>query len=631
MASLIRHRGPDDEGFALFDRSTGRVRVYAGDDTSERVMKTDLPYAPKQPFCDPGKNDTVGLAHRRLSIIDLTAAGHQPMCDETQRYWISFNGEIYNFKRIRTELKKIGHRFVSHTDTEVFLKAYLEWGTACQNMFNGMWAALIWDNQQKTFWIFRDRFGVKPLFYLLHADFIAIASEIKCFLPIAALEPNDQEIYSYLADGPSESHDHTFFKNVYRFPAGHYGCVSAGQGDRRLQVNKYFELDPPNLDRTFTNAGLKRCADTYYAILEDAVRVRLFADVEVSCALSGGLDSSSITYLADTLRKSENNPIPITTVSNVYHDPAARSCDESYYINLLKQKIPVVSITKEPDSFDILKKNDKGLWHYENCYDDLPISNLNTFEICRRNNIKVNLDGQGADEILAGYQRYWNNYFFCQNLFSTDFWDSFRRSALPLKQKLMSAAKIRIRRDGRHLLYHKIKKRLDPEYRSRRFVSQTFSGEHLNITLHQNVLNSLKKLLRNVDFYSMFYSVESRQPYMDFRLISFLNKIPYTYKMHNGWTKYLARIAFRGKLPDEIVWRKDKMGWSQPLQMWIARDIGDAIMKTIRKDDYIKSIIGKLGVSEINALRGNSRLLFRVYNLSRQYHLFFERSPNAHF
>ncbi len=187
MAKMIKHRGPDDEGFALFDMQSDKHKIFSGDDTPEDVIKSKLKFSPKERYQYNSEQFTLGLAHRRLSIIDLSASGHQPMCDESGRYWITYNGEIYNFKEIREELRALGYPFFSNSDTEVVVKAYMAWGKNCQNKFNGMWAFVIWDNVNKSMWISRDRFGVKPLYYMFHDDMFIVCSEIKCVMPLVDL------------------------------------------------------------------------------------------------------------------------------------------------------------------------------------------------------------------------------------------------------------------------------------------------------------------------------------------------------------------------------------------------------------------------------------------------------------
>lgn len=630
MASLIRHRGPDDEGYALFDLSSDHEMIFAGHDTPCNVKESSLNYAASDPFIVPDKRFSVGFAHRRLSIVDLSASGHQPMCDETGRFWIAINGEIYNYLEIRQELEKRGYRFRSSTDTEVFLKAYIEWGDHCQERFNGMWAVLIWDNLRKTIWISRDRFGVKPLYYMIHHEFFVVCSEIKCIMPLLPLKPFMQEIYCYLADGSSEVRPETFFENIFRFPSGHSAVVGAGNPIKKIDFSKYFELGSPNLGNDFSKTKLKNYAEEYYHLLKDAVKLRLRADVAVSCALSGGLDSSSITYLACETLKEQNNVFPLTTVSNIFKSPGTNYCDESKFINLVEQGFPIRAFKKEPKPDNLLHKNDLGLWYAENGYEGLPISPFNTFELCRQNNIKVNLDGQGADEILAGYGRTWAWYFRTHPVYRFDYLVSLITAPPPLAFKLKNALRFNSRYRDNSFLFSKLKDKIEESYRAKRFVanSRPASNEQVNNALYANVLFSVKKLLRNVDFLSMAYSIESRQPFMDYRLISFLNRIPYTYKLHAGWTKYIARFAFQDMLHPEIVWRKKKMGWPTPMSEWLSGGAKQKILEKIRQSPFIAEIVGQLKTDDMKTIQENVNCYLRLYNIARQYDLFYEKPPS---
>tara|TARA_B100000315_G_scaffold186668_1_gene176106 strand:- start:3513 stop:5039 length:1527 start_codon:yes stop_codon:yes gene_type:complete len=500
----------------------------------------------------------------------------------------------------------------------------MAWGKGCQSKFNGMWALVIWDNYEKKLWISRDRFGVKPLYYMFDEDFLIVCSEIKSVIPILELTPNLQEIYSYLIDGPSEAHNETIFNNVYRFPSGCSATYSLRNISKELVFEEYWELGLPSKENSFSIKRLKEYMDEYLYLLRDAVKIRLYADVKVSCALSGGLDSSSITYLAYQILKDQGKSVDaLMTVSNVYKNKDYSYCDESKFIDHMVNKLNIINYRSEPDINELAQKNDKGLWYYENCYEHLPFSALNTFEICKRNNIKVNLDGQGADETLAGYPRYWKNYFATQPIISIDYLLSLFNAPINIKNKIKYIFRIgKIRKSG--LFYDEIFKNIDDDCRSTRHNQNKITNRTINQELCHSIAVNLKDRLRKGDFYSMFYSVESRHAFMDYRLISFLNTIPSTYKMKNGWTKYLARMAFKDKLPDDIVWRKDKMGWPQPIKNWLAGEFGLQSTEAIRQSGYLQEVLGEIPDESIELLKRTfPRLFFRLYNLSRFHEIFF--------
>ena len=627
MAKMIKHRGPDDEGFALFDMQSDKHKIFSGDDTPEDVIKSKLKFSPKERYQYNSEQFTLGLAHRRLSIIDLSASGHQPMCDESGRYWITYNGEIYNFKEIREELRALGYPFFSNSDTEVIVKAYMAWGKNCQNKFNGMWAFVIWDNVNKSMWISRDRFGVKPLYYMFHDDFFVVCSEIKCVLKLTDLAPNYHEIHAYLLDGPSEAHPETFFDQVYRFPAGVSAtyAVKNCENQDKLIFEKYWVLQPSSRDNSYSEKKLQEYSKKYYYLLEDSVKLRLFADVNVSCALSGGLDSSSITYLAHHIWQAEGGKTRrLSTVSNIYNERKYSYCDESKYIDMVVNSLNIKSYRSEPDEKGLYQMNDYGLWYYENCYEFLPVQMLNTFQMCKKNNIKVNLDGQGADETSGGYNRYWRNYFSENSCFSKDYILSLLNAPISLKQKIRAICKINPSSAPGIVFGVNFRLRGDPAYRSKRIIKDNYVGVSVNASLHNSINFNLKNLLRDLDTFPMACSVESRQPFMDYRLITFINSIPSSYKLRNGWTKYLARIAFSGKLPASIVWRRNKLGWPQPIRDWIAGSLGVKACEAIKKNEFIEHIIGKISDDEVALLMHDyPRAFLRLFNLTRHHELFF--------
>lgn len=642
MADNVKHRGPDGEGYALFSLETENLKLFYGNDTPRNVITSNTNYTPKERYQKiSSQRYQTALAHRRLSIIDLSPSGHQPMCDDSKRYWIVYNGEIYNFKDIREELKQLGYSFFSPSDTEVALKSYIAWGKECQNKFNGMWAIVIWDNIEKTFWISRDRFGVKPLYYMFHDNFFIVCSEIKSILPLLNIAPNFKEILAYILDGQSEAQPETFFDNVYRFPNGHSSLYYVRSGDRNLVFERYWDLGVPSNEKSFSKRRLYEYSEHYNDLLDDAVKIRLYADVNVGCALSGGLDSASICYLANKYKTINGHSDKLTTFSNIYKLEDEQYCDESQHIGKLVRYLGVKPIYSSLQREDILQLNDKGIWYAENCYEDLSVVALNTYSICKDHNITVALDGQGADEQLCGYQRFWYNYFYSRQKTRLEYWKSFVKGIKPKKELIDIPLKELIR----FSFFGKIAKKREPknnrfpadenneyiEYRKKRnIIRYNDYFLTLNEIAQLTVKSNLQKQLRNMDISSMAYSVESRQPFMDYRLIKFLNDLPDAYKMYNGWTKYISRVAFDNKLPKEIVWRKDKMGWPTPYKVWIQGNILDNMVKSIEKS----AIIGKFvtckdflrSLNQTNKPSGMElRILMRLYNVSRFEDIFINR------
>jgi len=310
MNDLIRHRGPDDEGYVFF--ADEKSICVGGKDTPSDVFIEPTPYQPIELIQDLKLSLDCHLAfgHRRLAIVDLSGLGHQPMCDSDRRYWITFNGEIYNHVELRTELEILGYKFISHSDTEVILAAYRQWGENCLSRFNGMWAFAIYDRQEDSIFVSRDRFGVKPLYYWVSPEgALAFASEIKQFTAMNGWRAkiNPQRVYDFLAWGLTDHTDETLFDGVYQLAPG--CCLTlkvkdytdAIAEDGRLKTKSWYQLVPQVFSGSFEDAS-----EAFRQHLTDAVALRLRADVPVGSCLSGGLDSSSIVCLMNQLLHKKN-------------------------------------------------------------------------------------------------------------------------------------------------------------------------------------------------------------------------------------------------------------------------------------------------------------------------------------
>jgi asparagine synthase (glutamine-hydrolysing) len=638
MNSLIRHRGPDDEGFVCVDlRNDKHIPCY-GEETPSQVKASNYLYSPKKDI--EGLNESsfdLVMGHRRLSIIDLSPAGHQPMSSADGRYWIVYNGEVYNFKEIRKLLVDKGVQFQSNTDTEVVLYSYIQWGEQCLEMFNGMWAFCIMDIKKKELFVSRDRFGIKPLYYYHVNGLISFFSEIKVLKPLNILEPHYKEMIAYLYDGMSEANAETFYKGVYRFPAGNYMYLKLNNVQNKLTFQKYWSLEPASeKGKKFEKEQLKRYCTKYYDILNDAVACRLVSDVPVGFLLSGGLDSSSIVYLADKVLNENGNESKLFTLSNIYTNKDERYCDESGFIHEVLKSVKAKSVFGEFDNKNILQLNDVGIWHAENAFDGFFCSGLNMYSFSRNNLLKVALNGHGGDELLGGYRKYWKNYFAARNKFSYDYWYSF-----------FSTNNLNIKEKTRYFLgfesllkpftrnYSFIRPEVnDLNYRHER-ISALQGNFDNNISigkaLTKTINNNLKRQLRMVDCSSMAYSVEARQPYLDHHLVNFLNEIPSVYKMRMSWSKYLTRKTFEGLLPDSIVWRRDKMGFPSPLKVWLKSGIKRELIDAIHNNDLLNEMIMKNELDKNKTsqiIDTDLKFGVRLYNLTRTLDMFFDSSIN---
>ncbi|CUU68783.1 asparagine synthase (glutamine-hydrolyzing) [Campylobacter hyointestinalis subsp. hyointestinalis] len=544
MTDVIVHRGPDGEGF------------YFG--------------------------DNFAFGHRRLAIVDLSQAGHQPM-GYLDRYVITYNGEIYNFIDLKDILIKAGYSFKNHTDTEVVMASYDYWGVDCLNKFNGMWAFVIYDKVKDEYFISRDRFGVKPLYYYIDDEKFIFASEIKSILqyPDINIKLNNKFLQDYLNDGCKEFIKTTAFTNVFRFDVASYFKGSIDELLSNFKQNRFWKLKPNFAYEKFDKSKASKYAEEYYNLLKDAVRIRLNADVKVGSALSGGLDSSSIVYLINQILKEENKQELQETFSSVYHSEGTQDCDESKFIKSVADHLGVNSNTIEPKVSDIPNEHQKMIYHLENPPENTLMSSWYTFKLIASTEVKVTLDGQGADEQLAGYTPYVMTYLSSLGMLEL------------LKESLFCCKRIKNKKSiirgfliglFKNLFGQKIIKFLINKYMHKTICF------NLNSSIYKDFESSLVTLLHYADHTSMAHSIESRMPFMDYRLVEFLASIPSCYKMHMGWTKYIARLAFDKRLPDDVVWRVDKMGWPIPEKHWFEVELKDWMKSIIMASKYIDKI-----------------------------------------
>ena len=522
------------------------------------------------------------FGHRRLSIVDLSDAGHQPM-QYLNRYVITFNGEVYNHLELRKELEKNGYVFQSHTDTEVIMASYDFWGVDCLNKFNGMWAFVIYDRLKDKYFISRDRFGKKPFYYYKDQEKFIFGSEIKVILahPDVESKPNLKFLDSYVQNGAKEYIKETAFENIFRFDFSSYFEGSLADIFENFEQNKFWEIKPNLSHEKFDKEKAKEYAKQYYELLEDAVRIRLRADVKVGSALSGGLDSSSIVYLVNKLLKEQGKEELQETFSSVYKSDGTQECDESYFIDIMALKLGVHSNQIEPKEDEIPSQIEKMIWHLENPPDNSLMSSWHTFKLVASTDVKVTLDGQGADEQLGGYLPYLLNYI----------------SSLSIVDMFSQAKKcLQIPNSNKYVfvglclgLYRVLFGEKFLKFTIKNIFKRDFETK-LNKKLGIDTMSSLITLIHYADHTSMAFSIESRMPFMDYRLVEFLASVPACYKMRDGWTKYLARLAFDGKLPDEINWRKDKMGWPIPEKKWFYGNLNSWFIQNIESCKLSKKL-----------------------------------------
>ncbi|MDO9540309.1 MAG: asparagine synthase (glutamine-hydrolyzing) [Methanocalculus sp.] len=537
MSEILRHRGPDGGG--IF--TSGRV----------------------------------SLAHRRLAIIDLSDAGQQPMANENGTLWIVYNGEIYNYIELRSELIHCGHRFSTETDTEVILHAYEEWGAGCLSRFNGMWAFAIWDTRDETLFCARDRFGIKPFYYTHVDDGILFGSEIKALLlhPEVGRTPDDEMVRTFLAWGIHDHSDRTMFAGVYQIPPGHSVTFTPSGTEGPLQ---YFDLtvnpevhSSPVTDETAPAA--------LFGLLLDSVRLRLRSDVPVGTCLSGGIDSSIVTALINRLIRTDA-PESVgerqKTFSACFADPKS---DESPYMKIILDATGAANEQVFPDGDEL--QNDLATLLYMM---DEPFGSLTCYsQYCvmrsASRQVKVVLDGQGADEELAGYIGYvpalgralWDSG---DHIAALSAWYYAITRHLPFFLDARSQMAVRRRRRGC----------IKGDYP----VINRYAGPLSTILKREILKTNLPALLHYEDRNSMAFSIEARVPFLDYRVAEYIASLPLDQKVRKGETKFLLRQAIEGIVPEAIRKRTDKKGFSTPEAIWMKDVLADQMRSLFLSDRF---------------------------------------------
>ena len=541
MAQRIAHRGPDDSGLYL--------------------------------------DQHVGFGFRRLSILDLSPAGHQPMYSADGQLVIVFNGEIYNYIELRDELQAAGYCFRSTSDTEVLLAAYRHWGPSCLAKLNGMWAFVIHDRGRGVLFGARDRFGVKPLFVHRGKDCWLLASEVKAILASGfyVRETNWRVAADFLIHGKLDETPATFFAGIEQVPPG---CAFELRLDGQWRQWTYWSLsglepEPiPDVEERFAE------------LFEDAVRIRLRSDVPVGVCLSGGLDSTAITCAMARNREARDGGQP-PLMAFCYHDSAF---DERAFIaDTLAQTDALprrISLTPE-ETWDSLAEVLR--FHDEPIISGWPIAGFHLMKLAASNGVKVVLDGQGSDEVLAGYSNYFHDYWYTllRSAHGATAWREIREYAA---WHGTSGARLVLYSLGR-LFHHQLRRsepyrRLARTWRWRRLEQKRwfapclveravpsdagYEDPDLNAVLRRAVERTpLPQNLRVEDRNSMAHGVEARLPFMDYRLVSLAFRVPADRKMQGVWNKALLRSSLRGRIPDSVRNRVEKMGFPTSLHTWV--------------------------------------------------------------
>lgn len=579
MTDAMSHRGPDGDGLWLNEQGN------------------------------------LGLGHRRLSIIDLSDEGKQPM-HFADRYVITFNGEIYNYLELRQELEQQGLRFRSKTDTEVLLALYAEHGAGCLQKLDGMFAFVIYDKQSKTVFGARDRFGEKPFFYHYEAGkSFAFASEIKALLAFGVgKDVNDQMLANFLLSNYSinnpQTLSDTFYKKILKLPAASYFMIDA---ELNCTIKEYWKINPFESNRDILFGEAK---EEFKYLLTQSVNYRLRSDVPIGSSLSGGLDSSSIVCLINEENKDQR--IRQNTFSARFKD---FNKDEGKFIQQVIDKTNASCHFTWPDEEGFIKDFNDLLYYQDEPFPSASIyAQYCVMKKAKEADVTVLLDGQGADETLAGYEYYLQTYlnglkknqpgkyaeeydFIVGN--NANFVPALQEQVAAPGMSLKSLVKNTIRplykvlnpKKYNSVAYRPVglltdafRESLGPEWQYRYSFDTSDVKSHL---WHSVKYNNLEDLLRFSDRNSMAHSREVRLPFLNTKLVEFLFTLPAEFLIQKGWTKYILRESLQDILPAEIAWRKDKIGYEPPQKKWLQNPVFVSRIQQ-RKEDLIKrGIINK--------------------------------------
>lgn len=605
MLSTIVHRGPDAEGIFV------------------------------------NSSNTVALGHRRLSIIDLSQNGKQPM-EYRGRYHVTFNGEIYNYLEIREELQKAGHEFRTETDTEVLLAAYSEWGPKCVDHFNGMWSFAVYDEEKKSLFCSRDRFGVKPFYYCLGDDFFVFGSEIKELLEVipGPIKADKEHLSAYLTMGALDYDGGTLFKDVKQLPGGFNFIIDCDTLEIRQE--RYFDLRDVQCNDHTSSENEELFKEKFL----DSVRLRLRSDVSVGSCLSGGLDSSAIVCAVREQRKNGNNSDNVgqVAVSSCFED---KRYDEQEYIDEVVKKTGVKGYKVFPDMGNLFSVLDKIIWHMDEPFGSTSIyAQWNVFEEAKRRGLTVMLDGQGSDEQLAGYTPFYNVLFI--DLIKKGKWKTLIREInayrkgrslsepAPFYELILSLGASCLLPASlwyKALLFYV--KRISglpfPNWmykgQLQKKLYRAFNKRNAQQYIYAGMTMGLPALLHYEDRDSMAHSIEARVPFLDYKLAEFIYSVPIEHKVANGRTKVLIREGLKDILPKAIYDRISKLGFVTPEDKWLKENEEFFYNELENACDRLKDIIDKKKVLDwykkhVRTTRMGDSTCFRIICCARWANVF---------
>lgn len=532
-------------------------------------------------------------------MLDLTDIGRQPMTNGDERFFITYNGEIYNFIELRIELEKRGYCFRSNTDTEVVLNAYIEWGEQCLDRFNGMWAFAIYDRLERRVFLARDRFGVKPLFYTRIGNGFAFASEMKALIPMLSnITPN----YNILKDINKyfsyEATDLCVINEINRLQAGHYAYIDKyGFCIRRWWKTLDHLINVP--------AQYGEQVEVFRELFIDACKIRMRSDVALGTALSGGLDSSAtICTMADIATEGMGERINRNFQHAFVASFPGTMLDETEYARKVTDYLGIKSTEVLIDPINGLKKLPEYIYKFEDIYITSPIPMMQLYGKIKENGVTVTLDGHGADELFGGYSTdilyalldAGADFSSINEILATYyslFSDALNEKKMSYKRKYIDFV---LRHVAKKLLHVPTYDRLIDRECSSAFRRMGHFERALYNSTHMSILPTL---LRNYDRYSMASGVEIRMPFLDYRIVQFAFSISWKSKTGGGYTKSVVRDALKDIMPDEIIKRKNKIGFNTPIVEWIKGPWKEWIYDIMSSTDFIQS--NMINISETRA------------------------------
>jgi asparagine synthase (glutamine-hydrolysing) len=538
--TVLAHRGPESEGY----------------------------------FVNP--QQTVAFGHRRLCILDLSSRAAQPMC-YLNRYHIIHNGELYNHVELREEIKNKGYRFHSASDTEVIVAAFVAFGKNCLQRFDGAFAFAIWDETEQELFAARDRFGEKPFFFFYDGSQLAFASEMKALWSMGIeKEVNKAMLYNFLSidyTGNPANPGETFFENIQKLPAASF--LSYLVLKQELAIEKYWQVHP----EVNTNISEADAIEQFKDLFVQSIHKRLRSDVAIGTSLSGGLDSSAVVAFCDK-QISKNYSHKCFTASFPGFEK-----DELLYAQQVAKQFGLEHHIVEIQENDLVAIMQKLMAHQEEPIASASaLAQYKVFELAKQSGVSVLLDGQGADEVLAGYRKYYKWYWL----------ELYRQKRLNKSDEVKAAQALGVKesfgwqnkiaalfpdlatslvqtRKAKQSFRHPDLNRDFAFAHKRELYYSTPAHFDLNSALYFNTfVNGLEELLRLADRNSMAHSVEVRLPFLSHHLVEFLFTLPPHFKIHQGWTKWMLRKSVDDVLPKEITWRKDKVGFEPPQKKWMA-------------------------------------------------------------